>query len=341
VSIISASAATSVRDAITATSRAGLYLQGTIGPGLARAVAARPGVAAVMRVDDPLVQVAGAAARIDGIDPRGAARIVDFGVLSGRLSALHGDELFVSAQQATRHGWHAGSAVTVSFGRGLPRTLHVAGIFTDRRLFGDDYLMPITTLFADMPGQGGQAGQLLILPAAGVRPAVVQAAIAALLPAHPGTSLMNSAQYQRARAADLGDLSHILGLLAAMIALTEIIAGLGIVNTLTLSITERRRELAIMRALGLTRPQLQAMIRAESIIMCLQGAQPGAVIGTAGGAALAAALTRDQAGIVTIGIPAGQLAAALTVTCLVALTAGIGPARLAGRVPALQAAIYE
>jgi len=341
VSIIAASAAASARDAITATSRAALYVQGGISRGLARTVAARPGVAAVMRVDNPLVQVAGAAARIDGIDPASAADTVDFGVRSGRLAGMRGDQLFVSAPQAARHGWRDGSAVSVNFGQGTPRTLHVAGIFTDRRLFGDDYLMPITTLFADMPSQDGQAGLLLIRLAAGARPASVQAAVAALLPAHPGTSMLTSGQYQRARAADLGDLSHVLGLLTAVVALTEIIAGLGIANTLILSITERRQELALMRALGLTRPQLQAMIRAESIIMCLLGAVPGAAIGTAGGVALAAALTRDQTGIATIGIPVGQLAAALTVTCLVAFLAGIGPARRAGRVPALQAAIHD
>jgi len=337
VSIIAASAA-SANQAITATSQAGLYLQGSIDPGLARAVATRPGVAAVMGVDDPLAQVAGAPARIAGIDPGPAARMADFGVRSGRLGTLHGSRLFVSAAQAAQHGWQAGSAVTVSFAQGPPRTLRVAGIFTDRRMFGDDYLMPITTLFADMPGQ---AGLLLIRPAPGARLAAVQTAIAALLPAHPSTSLLTSAQYQRVRASDLGDLSRTLSLLTAIVALTEIIAGLGIANTLALSITERRRELAVMRALGLTRRQLQAMIRAESVIMRPLGALPGAVIGTAGGAALPAALTRDQAGVATIAIPAAQLAAALIVTCLVALNAGIGPARRAGRVPALQAAIHD
>jgi putative ABC transport system permease protein len=341
VSIIAASAAASAREAVTATSRAARYLQGSIDPALARAVAARPGVAAVMRLDDPLVQVAGGPARIDGIDPGPAASMVDFGVRRGQLGALHGSELFVSASQAAQHGWHAGSAVTIGFSQGPPHTLRVAGIFADRRLFGVDYLMPITTLFADMPGQAGQASVLLIRPATGARLAAVQTAIAALLPAYHGTSLLTSAQYQSARAADLGDLSHFLGLLTSMVALTEIIAGLGIANTLALSITERRRELAVMRALGLTRPQLQAMIRAESLIMCLLGALPGAIIGTAGGAALAAALTRDQAGTATIAIPATQLAAALAVTCLVALAAGIGPARRAGRIPALQAAIHD
>jgi putative ABC transport system permease protein len=341
VSIIAASAAASARDAITATSRAGLFLEGGIGPGLARAVADRPGVAAVMRVDDPVVEVAGSPARIDGIDPGAAPTMVDFGVRSGRLAALSGDGLFVSASQAAQHRWRLGSAVTVNFGQGAPRTLRVAGIFTDRRFFGDDFLMSITALFADMPSQAGQAGLLLIRPEARARPRVVEAATAALLPAHPGTNLLTSGQYERARAADLGDLSHIVGLVTAVVALTEIIAGLGIANTLILSITERRRELAVMRALGLTRPQLQAMISAESIIMCLLGAVPGTVIGAAGGVALAAALTRARTGVPTIGIPVGQLAAALIATWLIAFLAAIGPARSAGRVPALHAAPHD
>jgi hypothetical protein len=71
--------------------------------------------------------------------------------------------------------------------------------------------------------------------------------------------------------------------------------------------------------------------------MCL----PGAVIGTAGGAAPAAALTRDQTGIAPIANAARELAAALTVTCLIALTAGIGPARTPGASPALWAAIHD
>src|SRR5262249_57296339 len=105
-----APAAAWANQAIRATSQAGLYLQGSIDPGLARAVATRPGVAAVMGVDDPLAQVAGAPARIAGIDPGPAARMADFGVRSGRLGTLHGSRLFVSAAQAAQHGWQAGSA---------------------------------------------------------------------------------------------------------------------------------------------------------------------------------------------------------------------------------------
>ncbi|HET9973539.1 MAG TPA: ABC transporter permease [Streptosporangiaceae bacterium] len=135
-------------------------------------------------------------------------------------------------------------------------------------------------------------------------------------------------------AADLGDISHILGLFTALIVLTDITAILGIANALTLSVTERTRELAVLRALGLTRHQLTATIRAESMITCLLGALPGTATGVAAGAAIAATITRDQAGI---ALPPLQLATALIPTCLAALLAGSLPARHAARTHPIRA----
>lgn len=336
VSIIAASAQASAQDAITAASRADLYLQGSISPGLAREVAAQPGVLATMRTDDPLVQVAGTQARVDGIDPGSAAALVNFGIQAGSLTTLRGNGLFVSTVQAARHRWHPGSAVTVGFGQGPPRTLRVAGVFADKRLLGDDYLMPIQTLFQDMPGQQATASMLLIRTAPGTPVSTVRAAITALLAHSPQTTLLTAAQYRSARAADLGDISHVLGLFTALVALTALIAAIGIASALALSVAERTRELAILRALGLSRRQVAAMIRAESVITCLLGAIPAAVVGAAAGAAIAAALTRDQTGLVTVSASPAQSAAALLVTVLAALLAGILPARHAARTPALR-----
>jgi putative ABC transport system permease protein len=337
VSIIAASAQASAQDAINTTSRASLYLQGSVGPSLARAVPARRGVAATMRVDDPLVQVAGTQARVAGIDPASAAALVDFGVRTGSLTALHGNGLFVSTLQAARHGWHTGSPVTINFGQGPPRTLHVAGTFADKRFLGDDYLIPIQSLFHDMPSQASDAGMLLIRAAPGTRPGSLRATLAPLLTRYPGLTLLTSAQYRSVRAADLGDISHVLGLFTALVTLTDILAALGIASALTLSVTERTRELAVLRVLGLIRPQLAAMIRAESVITCMLGALPGAAIGAAAGTTIAATLTKDQTGIATIGVSPAQLAAALILTCLAGLLAGSPPARHAARTRALRA----
>ena len=336
VSIIATSAQASARDAVSATSHADLYLRGSIGPSLTRVVAAQPGVAAVMRVDDPLVQVAGTQARIDGIDAARSA-LVNFGVRSGSLATLRGGALFVSTLQAARHGWRTGSPITVRFGQGPPQTLHVAGTFADKRFLGDDYLMAIQALFRDMPSQASQASLLLVKTAPSTRAGSVRAAATALLSRYPDVTVLSPAEYGSARAADLGDISHILGLFTALVVLTDIIAVLGIANALALSITERVRELAVMRALGLTRHQLAAMIRTESMITCLLGALPGAAIGIAAGAAIAATLTRDQTGVMTIGVSPLQLAAVLILTCLAALLAGSLPGRYAARTQPLRA----
>ena len=333
ISIIAASA----QDAINASSHADLYLRGNITPALAPAVTSQPGVAATMRIDDPLVQVAGAQARVDGIDPAAAAALVNFGVRTGSLATLRGNAVFASALQAARHGWHTGSPITINFGQGPPRTLRVAGTFTDKRFLGDDYLMPIQTLFRDMPGQLSDASMLLIRTAPGARAGSIRAAIMTLLSSYPQVTLLTSAEYRTARAADLGDISHVLAMFTALVALTEILAALGIASALTLSVTERSREFAVLRALGLTRHQLAAMIRAESMITSLLGALPGAAIGAAAGIAVAATLTRDQTGVTTIGASPAELTAALILTCLAALLAGTLPARHAGRIHALRA----
>ena len=250
VSVVATSAQAAVWDAVTGVGHADLYLQGSISPGLAAAVAAQPGVLAAMRADDPLVAVAGGPARVAGIDPGPAASLVDFGARTGSLTMLRGDAVFVSTEQAARHGWRPGSLVPVGFGQGSPRMLRVAGTFADKRFFGDDYLMPIATLFRDMPDQLDEAGTLLVRTAPGARPGAVQAELRALLTRNPDTIVLTPAAYRSARTADLGDTGHVLGLFTAIVVLTALLAVLGIANALALSVAERVPEFAVMRALA-------------------------------------------------------------------------------------------
>jgi putative ABC transport system permease protein len=326
LSIVATSARASARAVIDGSSRADLYVQGDIDPRLARAIAAQPGVRATMRIDYPLVEVAGARVRVGGIDPGRAALLMNYGVRAGALTALRGNVVIVSTLQADRHGWHIDSPVTIDFGQGAPRTLRVAGIFTDRRFAGDDYLMPLATLFRDMPAQLDSSDLVLVRAAAGIRPGAIRSGIGNLLRGYPGDSVLTATQYQHGRAADLGDVSHVLGVLTALVTLTVLVATLGLANTLALSVAERAGEFGVLRAPGLTRRELAAMIRAEAVLTCLLGALPGAAIGAEAGAGLAAALTRGQTGVATIAVSPGQLAAAVAATCLAALLAGSSPA---------------
>ena len=82
-----------------------------------------------------------------------------------------------------------------------------------------------------------------------------------------------------------------LGILYVLLALSVIVSLFGIVNTLVLSVFERRRELGMLRAVGMTRRQVRRMVRYESVITALIGATLGVGVGLA----LAALVTRRSA----------------------------------------------
>ena len=103
------------------------------------------------------------------------------------------------------------------------------------------------------------------------------------------------------RASPEAQVNQLLGLVYALLALAVIIALIGIVNTLMLSVFERTHEIGLLRAIGMKRRQIRPMIRSESVILAIFGAIIGIVIGTGLGIALSWSL-RSQ-GITDISCP--------------------------------------
>jgi putative ABC transport system permease protein len=133
--------------------------------------------------------------------------------------------------------------------------------------------------------------------------------------------------------------NQLLGLVYALLALAVLIALIGIVNTLMLSVLERTRELGLLRAVGMRRPQVRAMIRAEAVILAVFGAVIGIVIGTPLGLALVAALR--QQGITETSVPVTRLVLFLILAALLGLVAAGLPARRAARLDVLAAIAAE
>ncbi len=121
--------------------------------------------------------------------------------------------------------------------------------------------------------------------------------------------------------------------------LVGIVAVLGIVNTLVLSVVERTRELGLMRAVGATRRQVRTVVRRESVLMALLGAVTGVVLGSLAGVALSRSLA--DSGITAVTVPVGTLVAYLVVAALVGVLAAVGPARRASRIDVLHAITVE
>ena len=109
-----------------------------------------------------------------------------------------------------------------------------------------------------------------------------------------------------------------------------VIALIGIVNTLMLSVFERTHEIGLLRAVGMKRRQVRVMIRSESVILAVFGAIIGIVVGTALGAAFSASL--KQQGITDVVIPGSSLVIFLVLSVVLGLGAASWPARRAGKI---------
>ena len=125
----------------------------------------------------------------------------------------------------------------------------------------------------------------------------------------------------------------------ALLGLALIIAVLGIVNTLALSVIERTREVGLLRAIGLSRGQLRRMITLESVVISVLGALLGTVMGLVFGIALMYSL-RDE-GLEVISVPSGQLAIFLLLSLVIGVLAAVFPARRAARLDVLEAIATE
>ena len=142
-----------------------------------------------------------------------------------------------------------------------------------------------------------------------------------------------------ASGAQVSSVNQLLGLVYALLGLAVIIALVGIVNTLMLSVFERTREIGLLRAVGMRRRQVRAMIRSEAVILAIFGAIVGIVIGTALGLALVASLR--QQGITETVVPVSNLVIFLLLAALLGLVAASWPARRAARLDVLAAIAAE
>ena len=133
--------------------------------------------------------------------------------------------------------------------------------------------------------------------------------------------------------------NQLLYLVYALLGLAVVIAVLGIVNTLALSVVERTREIGLLRALGMDRRQLRRTVRWESVAISVYGALLGLLIGLLFGVALQRSLS-DQ-GIATLGIPWVVIVTVVVLSVLVGVLAALWPARRAARLDVLSAIATE
>ena len=156
--------------------------------------------------------------------------------------------------------------------------------------------------------------------------------------AFPVAEVLNQQELKESREEQVDQL---VNLVYALLLLAILISLFGIANTLALSIHERRRELGMLRAIGMSRRQVRTMIRYEAVITALIGAILGMVLGLVFAALIAQPL-KDEG--FTLSYPIGSLVVAARLRCRDRRARGDppGPPRLAprrARVPAVRVAL--
>ncbi len=299
---------------------------GSFSPALAHALASVPGVTSSLIVYGGQFEVGGSVETLKGVPVRGLDQTVDLHLTAGSVSALNGGELLIDSSTAGSDGLHVGSLVPVRFALTGATTMRVGGIYQSNALIGS-YL--VDEAFYLSHYQNPLPGAVLLKTAGGSAVTRVQRAVQRELVSSPTVQVQTRSQFERSA---LSSVNQLLGLVYALLALAVLIAVIGIINALMLSVFERTREIGLLRAVGMKRRQVRSMVRSESVIISVFGAVIGILIGTGIGIALVSALKLTE-----IAVPAARLVVFLVLSALLGLAAATWPARRAARLDVLSA----
>jgi len=303
-------------------------------PEAATAVAEVPGVSTVSATGYGMARFAGEGGSYSSVDPATVEQALKLDLKSGTAKNLGDSGVLVSTKAAKAHGWHVGDAVPVEFAATGKQDLRVVGVFANKGYLGSDYAI---SLAAQQANEGDSlVSSALISLDKGADAGAVEDAITAALASHPDAKVLDQKGYEHEIG---GVVDQLLAFVTVMLLLAVVIALLGIVNTLALSVFERTRELGLLRAVGMTRAQVRSMVRWESVIISLIGAATGAGLGIGLGMALSQSLKGD--GITAVSVPTLQVVLYVVLAAVAGVVAALGPARGASKVDVLKAVVTD
>jgi putative ABC transport system permease protein len=285
-----------------------------------------PGVAATTTVYGGQFVFKGTLSKLMAASTDRLADTVILRMTSGSAAALASGEMLIDTTTAQNNHLAVGDTVPARFALTGPATLRIGGIYQANPLVGS-YLVSAAFFLSHYPAQPPGA---LLLDTNGST-AVDNAVTNAMAP-YPNVQVQTRAQYEQTQ---VSLINEIIDLVYVLLALAVLIALIGIVNTIMLSVFERTREIGLLRAVGMRRRQVKTMIRSEAVILAVFGAIIGIIIGTGMGVALVSSL-RNQ-GIDETVVPVPELVLFLVIAAVLGLIAASWPARRAAKLDVLAA----
>ena len=337
-SVIAASAQASVRDVVDNESQADLLLQSATWDVPAELVSEVAALDGLQRVDSfrgaPGTAVDGEVAPVVGAPVGFFDQTLTVPVVDGATASMADGQAVVQELAAEPKGWEVGDTLTIAGSRG---TVDVTiGAVIDSRAIGASVILPDQVLDTVADPTSTMTDTVFLLAEPGADIAQIRDQVTELAAPYVVVSVMDGEEFGDAVAQQV---NQMLVILYALLGLSIVIAVLGIVNTLALSISERTREIGLLRAVGLGRLQLAGVVTIESVLTAVFGTVLGIGVG-AGLAATMSTVFRDE-GFTSLVIPWGPLGGLLGLAVVVGALAAVWPAVRAARMDVLEAIAYE
>ena len=297
-------------------------------PDVYAAVKDTPGTSTVTFTRQLPLSVADTQGVLTGIESGKFQQVFNLTMDSGSADNLLPGDAIVDSDTAKKLGLTLGQNVPVDYISG-PGFLILRGTYKPAG--------PITGWISDVQTLTDAGGRELdsaiyIRSAPGSDSAAVRSSLDKELAAFPAVKLQDQSSLKDQINQQF---DRVFGFIYALLALAVIVAFLGIINTLALSVFERRREVGLLRAVGTSRSQIRRMVVIESILIALFGSIVGIVLGLIYGILFRKVL--ESVGISKLAIPTGQLIWFVALSVVGGVIAALWPAFTASRLDVLKA----
>ncbi|EPH39396.1 FtsX-like permease family protein [Streptomyces aurantiacus] len=274
-------------------------------------------------------EVDGSYSRITGVDPESFHKLVGLDFTSGSMAGLKGNSALVDKELADDQGLKTGDTIPVEFDDDKTVRLKVGGVYESNEMISGLFT---PTAVVD-PHLSKIQDQQVLLKVKGGTSGKAEDAIVSALGDNPAIKIQDKDDISNEVG---GAINMMLNMLYGLLAMAILVAVLGVINTLAMSVFERKHEIGMLRAIGLDRAKIKQMVRLESVVISLFGAVLGVglglFLGWVAGDSISGTVTTY-----TMEVPVGRIAVFLGIAAVVGVLAAVWPARSAARLNPLQA----
>ncbi|MEU0400477.1 FtsX-like permease family protein [Streptomyces sp. NPDC006197] len=288
-----------------------------------------PGVTAVSPQQAGALEIKGDYVSASGVTPGAVEKVLKLTVVNGSLSSLGKGQIAVAEKTAAKRGLKVGDTVPVEYLDKQKGKLTVGAVYED-----SDFLSPVLIdhKLIDRHEQQAEIREIFVSTEGGAS-AANERALSKAMGDNPAITVMD---HKDIRDSFGGPINIMLNIMYGLLGMALIIAVLGVVNTLAMSVFERQQEIGMIRAIGLDRRRVKRMVRLEAVVIAVFGAVVGIGLGSFLGWAIGETFKNSLPGYALV-LPWDRIGLFLVLAALVGVLASLWPARSAAKLNMLTA----